>query len=295
MNANAAATARPASQGALRNAARSGMRQGLVDLRNSLTGGNLIGYIMMPVLMIVILWLSRNDQLGDTGLTVAHYMLPGLLAGTIVIGGFMGVSGELLTEREDGSLLRMKAIPHGLRGYVIGKTAQHVLLNVCLIAMALVVAVILVPGVVPANPLAWLGLLAFTVLGLVASLPIGVAIGSALRSPVAMMIPMVIVYGLLAISGVFAPISVVPWILGVIAQFFPMYWLGLGMRSVLLPAEAASVEIGESWRTLETLGVLGLWAVAGLVLAPIMLRRMIRGVSGSTIQAARERLLTKGY
>ena len=39
-----------------------------------------------------------------------------------------------------------------------------------------------------------------------------------------------------------------------LAQVFPMYWLGLGMRSALLPDEAAAVEIGGSWRHLETAG-----------------------------------------
>ena len=52
---------------------------------------------------------------------------------------------------------------------------------------------------------------------------------------------------------------------------------------------------GESWRTVETFGVLGIWALVGLVLAPIVLRRMIRGVTGSNVQAARERMLSRGY
>jgi ABC-2 type transport system permease protein len=75
------------------------------------------------------------------------------------------------------------------------------------------------------------------------------------------------------------------------AQVFPMYWLGLGMRSALLPATAASVEIGHSWRHLQTLGVLGGWAVFGLLLAPIVLRQMARRESGSAITARRDKAL----
>jgi DNA-binding XRE family transcriptional regulator len=78
-----------------------------------------------------------------------------------------------------------------------------------------------------------------------------------------------------------------------LAQFFPVYWLGLGMRSALLPDALASVEIGQSWRQLETLGVLGAWAVAGLVLAPIILRRMARRESGSSVEARRQRALQR--
>jgi ABC-2 type transport system permease protein len=77
------------------------------------------------------------------------------------------------------------------------------------------------------------------------------------------------------------------------AQFFPIYWLGLGMRSALLPGSLASVEIGDSWRHLETLGALGVWAVIGLVLAPMVLRRMARRESGSSVAERRERAMQR--
>jgi ABC-2 type transport system permease protein len=70
-----------------------------------------------------------------------------------------------------------------------------------------------------------------------------------------------------------------------------MYWLGLGMRSALLPASAVSVEIGQSWRHLETIGVLGVWAMLGLVLAPIVLARTARRESGSNVAERREKAL----
>jgi ABC-2 type transport system permease protein len=79
----------------------------------------------------------------------------------------------------------------------------------------------------------------------------------------------------------------------VIAQIFPYYWLGLGMRSALLPGEAAAVEIGGGWRHLETVGVLGAWAIAGLLIAPTVLRRMARRESGSTVAQRREKVLQR--
>src|SRR5260370_18289487 len=93
------------------------------------------------------------------------------------------------------------------------------------------------------------------------------------------------VMDLIAISGIFYPITAMPQWLQWAAQVFPMHWLGLGMRSVLLPASAASVEIGDSWRHLQTVGVLGIWAVLGLLVAPIVLRRMAPRESGSAVTA----------
>ncbi len=69
---------------------------------------------------------------------------------------------------------------------------------------------------------------------------------------------------------------------------FPFYWLGLGMRSALLPDAAAAVELSGSWQHLETVAVLGAWAVVGLVLAPVVLRRMARRESGASVEAGRQ-------
>ncbi len=55
----------------------------------------------------------------------------------------------------------------------------------------------------------------------------------------------------------------------------------------------AAAEIGESWRHLETVGVLGLWAVVGLILAPIVLRRMARRESGSSVAERREQAMQR--
>jgi ABC-2 type transport system permease protein len=66
------------------------------------------------------------------------------------------------------------------------------------------------------------------------------------------------------------------------------------MRSALLPGSLAAVEIGHSWRHLETVGVLAAWAIAGLVLAPVLLRRVARREAGSSVAARRERLMTRG-
>ncbi|MGC7101014.1 ABC transporter permease [Amycolatopsis lurida] len=97
----------------------------------------------------------------------------------------------------------------------------------------------------------------------------------------------------LAISGVFYPITAMPEWLQWLAQVFPVYWLGLDMRSAFLPDNAVAVEIGESWRHLETAAVLGAWAVIGLIVAPVVLRRMARRESGSVVAGRRDKTLQR--
>ena len=99
---------------------------------------------------------------------------------------------------------------------------------------------------------------------------------------------------MIAISGIFYPISALPGWLQPLAQVFPLYWLGLGTRASVMPDAAAAAEIGESWRHLETFGVLGVWAVIGLALAPRVLRRMAQRESGSAVEARRQAALQFG-
>ena len=93
---------------------------------------------------------------------------------------------------------------------------------------------------------------------------------------------------LAGISGIFFPIQQLWGWVQAVAQVFPMYWLGLGMRSAFLPDSAAALELGESWRTAQTVLVLGTWAVVGALVTPMVLRRMARRQTGSQVQAARE-------
>jgi ABC-2 type transport system permease protein len=139
----------------------------------------------------------------------------------------------------------------------------------------------------------WLALAGVIALGLLATMPLGAIVGSLMSSPRSMGLVMLPTMGLIAISGIFYPITNLPSWLQAVGQVFPIYWLGLGTRSALLPDALSAVEIGHSWRHLETVGVLGVWAVAGLIVAPMVLRRMARRESGSAAAARRERTLQR--
>jgi ABC-2 type transport system permease protein len=59
------------------------------------------------------------------------------------------------------------------------------------------------------------------------------------------------------------------------------------MRHALLPDAASAAELGASWHPLATVAVLAAWSVAGLALAPAVLRRMTRRTSGASVEASR--------
>jgi ABC-2 type transport system permease protein len=179
-------------------------------------------------------------------------------------------------------------------GYLIGKVVMFALTTL------LSLVVIVIPGIMIVDNLvldarAWLMLALIFIVGMVSTVPIGVALGSLVKSSTqSVLVPLVCTL-LMIPSGIFFPITVLPTWLQWVPQAFPFYWVGLGARSAMLPAEMVPIEIGQSWRTVEMLVVLGVWAVIGLMVAPILLRRMARLQSGSAMAKVRERYMSKGY
>jgi ABC-2 type transport system permease protein len=273
---------------------RLGVTRGLLEVRQALTTGqDLFWIILMNGIFIVVLYFQRNSTIEGTSL--AMLTLPSLMGMGVATGGYMGIAQLLSFHREDGTLLRAKTVPQGMVGYMVSQLVVT-FLNVVLGFVIIVAGLVLLDGFGAVGLAGWLTLLGVTVLGLLATLPWGAIVGSLVKSSASSFgVTFLPISGLIAISGIFYPITALPgWVQG-IAQVFPVYWLGLGMRSALLPASAVAAEIGESWRQLETFGVLGAWAVVGLLITPAILRRMARGESGSAMEARKERALHRGY
>jgi ABC-2 type transport system permease protein len=161
------------------------------------------------------------------------------------------------------------------------------------LAILLIPGLLIIGGLAVDRPGAWLTLLWVLLLGLLATLPIGAVLGSVFTSARSQGLIQLPVLAVIGISGIFYPVTALPGWLEFVAQLTPIYWLGLGMRSALLPGDAVAVEVGESWRQLETVGVLWGWAVLGLLVAPVVLRRMARRESGSRVAGRREKALQR--
>lgn len=270
---------------------RAGLTQGLVELRQSFTGGELIGNLFWPIATLVALFFLRHRHVDGTELGLGTLVLPGVL-GMFVALGMLLVVQNLTADREDGTVLRAKAIPDGVRGYLFGKLLTVSGTVLAYLTILLVPGILLVGGI-DLGDIRWLTLGLVLLLGLVATQSVGAILGALIASSRGAGILSLPIMGLIAISGVFYPITAVPHWLQWVGQAFPVYWLGLGMRSALLPDAAATVEIGQSWRHLETAAVLGAWSLLGLLVAPIVLRRMARRESGSRVAQRRERTLQR--
>lgn len=278
------------------SAVRAGARRGWIEFRNSLRAPeDLTYYLVGTTIFLVVMWFNRDNEVEGTGITVALLLLPGVLAFTTMFSASYGLASAVAAEREDGTLLRAKSVPHGMRGYVTGQTVRSSLEVTFNVVVLTVPATLIVPRLWSATDAADVLLLAAALaLGLAACLPIGFAVGSVFRSPRAVGgWGMLVMAGLVFVAGVFVPATQLPGWAQVLGQLTPMYWMGHLMRQAVLPEGVVVVEIGETWRTAEAFGVLGLWALVGILLAPVLLRRMARRESGSVVAAGREKQLQR--
>jgi len=263
----------------------AGLQRGWIEFRHPLTNfAELMGWLWPSLIALVVLFFLKGSAVPGGDVSVGAYGIPGLLGFNVIMTGMLGLSVALTTEREDGTLLRMKAIPNAILGYLVGKVVSQAGMTAAVMLIVLVPAALLFDGLVLSLPslvtLAWV-----LIVGLTAVLPFGAIVGAMFKNLQTLSLVTLLVMALSVISGLFYPLSALPEWLQWIGQAFPLYWLGLGMRSALLPWEMASAEIGGSWRHAETVVVLGMWALLGFVLAPIVLRRLARRESGSAVAA----------
>lgn len=274
--------------------ARSGFARGVIELRNSLHNWqDVFGAIFPNVILLVVMLFMRGATVPGVNFSLGATVLPSVIGMGIAFGGMLTLSSQLMVDREDGTLLRAKATPNGMMGYLIGKIIYASGITLVGVLMQLIPGLFLFDGVRFDGPGGVLTLVVVVAIGLVATLPIGAILGSVFGNPRNMGLVMFPMMGLVGISGIFYPITQLPVWLQWIGQLFPIYWLGLGTRSTLLPDQLVAVEIGHSWRTWETIAVLLAWAVLGLVAAPAVLRRMARRESGSSVAERREKAMTR--
>jgi ABC-2 type transport system permease protein len=275
------------------DAVKLGLARGGIEIRQTLTyWPDLLQALFFSGLSIGVLFLMRGHHVPGTTFSLGSLTLPGVIGMNIAVGGISAVAALLVVDREDGTLLRAKATPSGMTAYVIGKitlTAATVLIG---LVLTMVLGLLAFLGL-DVTAVGWLTLAWVAVLGLLATIPLGILLGSLIPDPRFVAVIVFPFAGLAAISGIFYPITHLPGWLQAIGQVFPIYWLGLGMRAALLPGYLRSVELDGSWRLGYVLLALCGWAALGLLAAPPVLRRMAQRESGSKVMARRERAMLR--
>jgi len=222
-----------------------------------------------PVLMLAIfatVFGSDEELLTGSGVYFPQYFLPGMVATGVMLSSFQNLATSIATERDDGTLKRLRATPLPATAYFLGKTGQVLVTALVQTALLLGVAGLAFDVPLPSDPGRWWTFAWVFALGTAAGAVCGVAFSSLLRSgrsASAVVVPVVLV--LQFISGVFFQFDQLPTWMQQVASVFPLKWLAQGMRSVFLPDDLAAIEPSGSWQHGATAAVLAAWLVVGLV------------------------------
>ncbi|MER5771542.1 ABC transporter permease [Streptomyces sp. NPDC001985] len=279
----------------VRRSCRAGLLRGSIELRHLLRNPKeLSGHLTNVVVALVIAGYVSGDVPG-TGVPMTHLVLAGFAAYLLFQIGMISLPQLLVTEREEGALLRLRATPGGIPAYLVAKCLLLVVTAAVTLALLLAAGALLVDGPLPRGPAGWLTLLWVTALGLLAVVPLGAAIGAVLPNPrEALALIMLPTMGLLVTSGAVFPITSLPGPVQQVASVFPLKWMAQGLRSALLPDSARAAEPAGSWELPMVALVLAAWAVIGFLLAIPLLRRAARRESGSRLSARHSRAVRSG-
>ncbi|MFY7069453.1 ABC transporter permease [Nocardiopsis changdeensis] len=280
------------------NAVRAGFSRGWTEFKNTFSNPGEVagGYLLTPAVFVGVSLFTSDSSFGTEGTSTGAYLMASGVTMLLILLGTITIAQVVGSEREDGTLLRARVVPDGMVGYTVAKTWYLLTMSLMSLLFMLVPGMVLidgfaVQGAAGAVTLAWV-----CVLALLALAPVGAVVGAVLSNPrtgVGML--MLPVMGLTGISGVLFPMTLMPGWLQAVAQFFPVYWVGLGVRSAVLPPAQAAAELAGSWQLPQVAGVLALWAVVGFAAAQWVLRRMTRKTSGSRVQQAREKAMQRAY
>src|SRR5688572_4955324 len=109
-------------------AVRAGLSRGRIETRQNLTETiYVIGHLLPPVAIVAVLLFMRGKNVPGTDFALGTMVLPSLLGMTIVFGGISGPAPSIAADLEDGTLLRAKATPNGMLGYLVGKIVMFAL------------------------------------------------------------------------------------------------------------------------------------------------------------------------
>lgn len=274
---------------------RAGLQRGGIELRQLLRNPKELSGHLTNVLVALAVAAFVGDDVPGTQTPMAHLVLAGFAAYLLFQIGLVNLPQILVTEREEGALLRLRATPGGIRAYLVAKCVLVVVTALGTLALLLLTAAVFVDGPLPHGPAGWLTLLWVTTLGLLAVVPLGAAIGAVLPNPrEALALIMLPVMGLLVTSGTVFPITSLPVPVQQVASVFPLKWMAQGLRSALLPDAARTAEAAGSWELPTVALVLTAWTVLGFLLAVPLLRRAARRESGSRLSARRRRAEQSG-
>lgn len=236
------------------------LHQARFDLRSFLRNRQARFFTLILPLLFLVIFSSvfGDDVVGNIQLKT--FYVPGISAMAVIAASFINLVISITVLREEGILKRRRATPVPAWALIAGRASMAIVVSAVSVLVLLLVGRFAYGVHMPARHIPGFAITA--VVGSITFCVLGYAFSTAISNEDAAQ-PMVqaVMLPLYFISGIFiAPTQLPSW-LHDIAKVFPVQHLAHGLQQAFHPGATG---IGLVW---SDLGVLALWAAAGLVVA----------------------------
>lgn len=198
---------------------------------------------------------SINFQISRLYGDIAYidFLVPAILAMTIMMGAMMSMGESLAGERERGELARLFMTPTSIATVVGGKIISRLVIQTATALVLIGAAIVLFDITINGSMLLTIFLLVLTALCFVGfGIMVSARVGTQ-EDYVQMVMPFSM--PMMFVSGVFYPIETMPWIFQKIAYIAPLTYANNALRGVMLKGAG----IGDIW--IEVAVLLGFTAL----------------------------------
>jgi ABC-2 type transport system permease protein len=205
----------------------------LIVVFGSLVGGNSDSKISVGVLNREATPVAISTQgIQGKDINYVDFLVPGVLAMSIMNGGMVGLSAAFVVMRERGVLRRIKLTPFPLIRFITARVATQLLVALCQAVILLGLAKLIfnldiVGNLLEVAVLIFLGSLAFLTIGFFVA-------GVSRKQESATALAQLISFPMLFLSGVFFPLDRSPVWLQDAAKALPLTYLVDGFRQVMV-------------------------------------------------------------
>lgn len=160
------------------------------------------------------------------------FLVPGILAMSIMSSAIFGLSSGMVTYRERGILRRIKATPFPLWAFILARMVTQVLIAIVQAIIVVGIAVVLFDVSIAGD---YVSLVAMIGVGSLAFLAIGFFVsGIARNQEVADSVSNAISFPMMFLGGVFFPIDLAPAWLRPITKVIPLTYFANGLRDIMI-------------------------------------------------------------
>jgi ABC-2 type transport system permease protein len=245
------------------------MHRGLIELKGFFRERDSVAFTFaMPVLLLVLLGSMFSGVYPDSDVTSAQYLVPSMVAAGVAATTFVNLGIGIATDRDNGTLKRLRGAPMPPVAYFVGKTVLALVVTLAEVVLLLTSGAVLFDLDLPDSAWRWATFGWVLLLGTIACSLLGIAASSLARSTRGAGAVMNLPHLVLAfISGIyFTPVKALPEPLIAVGSLFPLKWMAQGFRSAFLPDTILAVEVVPDWERGRTALILAAWCIGGLLL-----------------------------